>query len=360
MTPPPTGTRSPAPARPVLLRGVAVRLLAVATTLALALATVGHAQVGQPVADLVAALDLRVDGADDGDVLTATTPTGQTIELETRGRALHTVRGDAVFDEATLAEASGVIAAATGYGAGIEAPLVAYLQQNLSQLAGLGERTIRVEAFDLRLDVTGMAAPHQVAWSVALAEVPEGAFPTTRNTMGPADATYVIREFSDLQCPFCARYGLEMLPLIESELLSRGDVRFEYHHFPLVTIHPNASSAAEAAECVVDANPGDGEAFWTYTDALFERLQAWSDLSDPLPYFARLPTELGLASEGVAACLEAGTYADDVAASYAASVGLGLSGTPTIFVGPYRLQDFNTVEGYLEAFALIDAFAADE
>jgi protein-disulfide isomerase len=339
---------------------LALQALALAATLVFAFATVGRAQVGQPAADLIAALDLEVDETDAGNVITATTSGGSSIELETRGRALHTVRGEAPFDEATLADASEVIAAATGYFDGVEAPLTAYLQQNLPQLAGRGERTIRVEAFDLRLDVTGMNAPHQVTWSVALAEVPEAAFPNTRHAKGPADARYVIREFSDLQCPFCARYAFDVMPMIESELLSRGDVRFEYHHLPLVTIHPNAAGAAEAAECVVDANLGDEEAFWTYTDALFERMQAWSNLGDPLPYFARLPVELGLENEGVAACLEAGTYADDVAASYQAAIGLGLSGTPTIFVGPYRLQDFNTLAGYLEAFELIDAFAADE
>ncbi len=337
-----------------------VRALALTATLAFAFVTAGHAQVGRPASDLIEALDLTVDDAQGGAPATATTAGGQTIELETRGQALYRVSGEAAFDEATLVEASAVIAAATGYFEGIEAPLVAYLRENLAQLAGRGGRTIRVEAFDLRLDVTGAEAPYDVAWTVALAAVPEEAFPTTRHTMGPADARYVIREFSDLQCPFCARYGLEILPIVEAELLSRGDVRFEYHHFPLVTIHPNASIAAEASECVVDANPANEEAFWTFSDGLFERLQAWSDLSDPVPYFARLANELGLEAEGVAACLEAGTYTDDVAASYQASVGLGLSGTPTIFVGPYRLQDFSSLEGYLDAFALIDAFEAQE
>ena len=206
----------------------------------------------------------------------------------------------------------------------------------------------------------GEAPPFDVTWSLALAEVDEGTFPAARHAKGPADARYVIREFSDLQCPFCARYATDMLPALEAELLARGDVRFEYHHFPLVSIHANAFRAAEASECVVDANPDDADAFWTYTDALFERMQAWGALGDPDAYFANLTGQVGLSSDGMAACLAAGTHTATVGAATDAALALGLSGTPTVFVGPYRLQDFNRVQGYLDAFDLIDAFADGE
>ena len=253
-----------------------------------------------------------------------------------------------------------MIAVATGYGDGIEGPVRGFFEQNLAGLAGMGPRTIRVEAYLLELDVRGAAAPFEVAWNLSLAEVEEGAFPEARHAKGPADARYVIREFSDLQCPFCARYAADMLPVLEAELLARGDVRFEYHHFPLVSIHANAFRAAEASECVVDANSDDAEAFWTYTDALFERMQAWGALGDPDAYFANLAGQIGLSGEGMAACLAAGTHTAAVGAATDAALALGLSGTPTVFVGPYRLQDFNRVQGYLDAFGLIDAFADGE
>jgi protein-disulfide isomerase len=354
------------PARPFLAA------LVLAT---LALAPVATAQVGQPVADLLAALSLTpappdANGADpngaDANGADAAAPTrvltegGRSLELTTRGDALYAVAGDAAFDAAAIAEAASVIAVATGYGDGIEAPVRTFFEQNLASLAGTGPRTIRVEAFELDLDVRGDAPPFDVAWSLALAEVDEGAFPAARHAKGPADARFVIREFSDLQCPFCARYAADVLPTLEAELLSRGDVRFEYHHFPLESIHANAFRAAEASECVVDANPDDADAFWTYTDALFERMQAWGNLGDPDAYFVNLAGQVGLEGTGVAACLDAGTHTDAVRAATDAALALGLSGTPTIFVGPYRVQDFNRVQGYLDAFSLIDAFAQSE
>jgi protein-disulfide isomerase len=323
----------------------------------LAASSLAFAQVGRPVVDFVDALDLT---AAPDDATLATTPGGRTLRLRTRGQALHTVEGAAAFGPDAIVEAANVIGVATGYGEGIEGPVIAFFEQNLAALAGLGSRTIRVEGFLLDLDVTGAEAPFDVAWSLALAEVPEGAFPEARHAIGPADARYVIREFSDLQCPFCARYASDVLPTVEAELLARGDVRFEYHHFPLVSIHAQAFRAAEASECVVDANPDDPEAFWTYTDALFERMQAWGALGDADAYFVNLAGQVGLEREGVAACLADGTHTATVGAAYDAAVALGLSGTPTIFVGPYRLQDFNQLQGYLEAFALIDAFAGAE
>lgn len=337
------------------------RLLPLAAAALLALVATAHAQVGRPVADLVAALELTVVAEPvDAATTLARTPDGLELRLVQRGRALHTVAGDAVFEPEALATTAAVVAVATGYGDGIEAPVRVFFEQNLASLAGSGPRTIRVEAYLLELDVRGDAAPYQVAWSLALAEVPADAFPVARHTLGPADARYVIREFSDLQCPFCARFASDTLPRLEAELLARGDVRFEYHHFPLVSIHANAFRAAEATECVVDANPEAERAFWGYADALFERMQAWGGLGDPDAYFVNLAGQVGLERAGVAECLAEGRHTDAVAAAYDAAVALGLSGTPTVFVGPYRLQDFSRVEAYLAAFALVDAFADAE
>ena len=328
----------------------------------IAAAPTALAQVGQPIPALLDALALTLaPGAEEGAATVGVvTEAGRDLTLTRRGGALYAVAGEALFDADAIGEAAAVIAVATGYGDGIEQPVRDFFQQNLAALAGAGTRTIRVEAYLLELDVRGAAAPFEVSWSLSLAEVAESTFPEARHAKGPADARYVIREFSDLQCPFCARYAADVLPVLEAELLARGDVRFEYHHFPLVSIHANAFRAAEASECVTDANPDEADAFWTYTDALFERMQAWSALGDPDAYFANLAGQIGLASQGVAACLADGTHTAAVGAATDAALALGLSGTPTIFVGPYRLQDFNRLQGYLDAFGLIDAFAIDE
>lgn len=325
----------------------------------LLLPTWAAAQIGLPLAEMAAVAALQLEEADDEAPTLARTEAGTELRLQERGSALARVGGEAVFDEETIADVARVIAAATGYFDAIEEPVVGYLRQNLPTLAGAGPFAVGIEGFRLSLDVSGTDAPYRVVWSIGLAEVPEQAFLPVRYAIGPDDARYVIREFSDLQCPFCARFAEQVFPAIEATLLARGDVRFEYHHLVLGGRFANSGLAAEATECVADANPDDPTAFWRYLDALFERQQAWSPLGDPAPYFVRLPLEVGLSNEGVAACLDARTHLEAVQASTTRAGEIGVGGTPTVFVGPFQLRDFTQLESYLEAMARIDAFSGE-
>ncbi|ADI15785.1 Carboxypeptidase Taq [Truepera radiovictrix DSM 17093] len=321
-----------------------------------AVLSVAAAQIGEPPEALVERLELREAGE-------RYALGGLTLELTPRGGALYRVSGRGVLDEVGRRDLAQLVGAATGYGEGIAAPLAEFLAARTEELTGQGEVGLNVEEFALRLTVTPDpvrvgGAPH-VRFELELAAVPEDRFPAVRHTLGPADAAVVVRAFSDLQCPFCARYGLEVLPELKATLLARGDVRFEFHHLPLLSIHANAAPAAEAAECVTDANAGDPEAFWTFHDALLERQGAWRDLGDPAPYFVRLAREVGLSAEGVAACLTEGHYTETVREAYAlATQTLGLSATPTVFVGPYRLPTAaaGTAAGYERAIARLETF----
>ena len=62
---------------------------------------------------------------------------------------------------------------------------------------------------------------------------------------GPLDASVVISEFVDFQCPYCR----DVAPTVDSILAANPDnVAFVFHHYPL-DLHPDAESAAVAAEC---------------------------------------------------------------------------------------------------------------
>lgn len=92
----------------------------------------------------------------------------------------------------------------------------------------------------------------------------------TSSIKGKAGAPVTIIEFSDFQCPFCSR----VLPTVKKVLSEYGDkVQFSYKHFPLVSIHPRAAKAAEAAECAKDQGK-----FWEFHDQLFENQTDWSSL----------------------------------------------------------------------------------
>ena len=69
---------------------------------------------------------------------------------------------------------------------------------------------------------------------------------------GKADAKVTIVEFSDYQCPFCARYSNDTFPQIEREYIDTGRVKYVFRDFPIEASHPQAFKAHEAVYCAGD------------------------------------------------------------------------------------------------------------
>ena len=80
---------------------------------------------------------------------------------------------------------------------------------------------------------------------------------------GPADAEITIYEWSDYECPFCARVH----PTLQRVVDTYPNVNWTYRHLPLTSIHPQAVPAAAAALCIGQEEGND--AFWSFTDAVF-------------------------------------------------------------------------------------------
>jgi protein-disulfide isomerase len=86
-------------------------------------------------------------------------------------------------------------------------------------------------------------------------------FAATGSALGAGEAPIRVVEFSDFQCPFCARVAPELRAV---QRRYPGKVTVVYRHFPLESIHPHAFSAAVAAECA-----GAQDRFEAFHDALF-------------------------------------------------------------------------------------------
>lgn len=82
---------------------------------------------------------------------------------------------------------------------------------------------------------------------------------------GSKDAPITIVEFSDFECPYCAR-AFDTV----QQLLKEYDkkIKFYYFQFPL-SFHPNAQKAAEASLCAADQGK-----FWEYHDKLFNVMKS--------------------------------------------------------------------------------------
>lgn len=132
-------------------------------------------------------------------------------------------------------------------------------------------------------------------------------------------AQAVIVEFSDFDCPYCHRFH----PTMQQILLDYGDkVAWVYRHFPLDSLHPNARKKAEASECV--AKLGGNDAFWKFTDALYDSSRGKVAVDD-LPNIA---SEVGVSKADFQKCLDSGETKDIVQSQYQDAAASGGRGTP--------------------------------
>ena len=147
---------------------------------------------------------------------------------------------------------------------------------------------------------------------------------------GDPNAPITIVEFSDFQCPFCARFHTQTLPSILEEYIDAGKVNLVYRDFPLESIHPNALPAAVAAECANEQGK-----YWEYHDMLFETQNGWSRLSSEavISTFSEYAGEIGLEQEQFDSCLESGKYLEEVKNDLSDGRAYDITGTPGFFIG---------------------------
>jgi protein-disulfide isomerase len=137
---------------------------------------------------------------------------------------------------------------------------------------------------------------------------------------GPADAPVTMIEFSDFQCPYCARFVTETLPQIKQAY--EGKIRFVFRDYPLSQLHANAEKAAEAAGCANEQGK-----FWEYHDKLFSN-QSALDVASLKSY----ASQLGLDSGTFDQCLDSSKYAQEIQKDIQDGDSYGVQGTPAFFV----------------------------
>jgi len=136
---------------------------------------------------------------------------------------------------------------------------------------------------------------------------------------GPADAPITIVEWSDFQCPFCAR-AEETLTRLRQEYPDK--IRFVWRDMPL-PFHDQARPAAMAARAA-----GAQGKFWAMHDRLY------ADHAAPLgrERFEKEAAELGLDRKRFGAALDAQAGRSAIDADILAGTKAGANGTPTFFI----------------------------
>lgn len=151
-------------------------------------------------------------------------------------------------------------------------------------------------------------------------------------------ATVAVIEYSDFECPFCKRVH----PTYKQIMRDYGDkVVWVYRHFPL-SFHVNAAKEAEASDCAAEL--GGNDAFWKYTDKIFERTTS-GGTGIALDQLVPLAKEIGLSEAKFKSCLDGGKYAQHVKDDMSGGEQAGVDGTPGNFIVNLKTKKSQKVSG---------------
>lgn len=154
---------------------------------------------------------------------------------------------------------------------------------------------------------------------------------------GNPEAQVTLIEYSDFQCPACGQF----YPYIKEVIEEHGDnLRFEYRHFPLLSIHPYALKAAHVAEAA-----GQQGEFFAMHDMLFENQSTWSQSTNPDAYFNQYAEEIGLDMGTFERHMNASVIDDKIKESFNDARSRGFTGTPTLLLNG-NVMEFETFQEF--------------
>ena len=184
---------------------------------------------------------------------------------------------------------------------------------------------LRVTKFDLTKD--------------PFAEVMSKIDVTGRPSRGAKSAKVVAINFDDFECPFCSRMHQTLFPEIFKEYGDR--VNFIYKDDPLTEIHPWALHAAVDANCLAAQN---GDAYWDFADYIHANKHEVDTEKTPAARFDTIDKMTMLQGQKhyvdaakLQSCVKAQNE-DAVRASMKEADGLGVNGTPALFINGQKID----------------------
>ena len=153
---------------------------------------------------------------------------------------------------------------------------------------------------------------------------------------GGKDAKVTIVEFSDFQCPYCAK-GADLLKEIKKKYGNK--VRVAFKNFPL-PFHNHAEKAAVAGLC---ANEQSTEAFWKLHDSMFAHQDSLDEAG-----LKKLAKDVGLKADVFEKCLAENRHLDRVKADMEEGRKIKVKSTPTFFVNGQLINGAQPMEVFAE------------
>ncbi len=153
------------------------------------------------------------------------------------------------------------------------------------------------------------------------------------NAMGDPNAPITIEEFSDFQCPFCARFHEQTEPLLRQYYVDTGKVRFVYRSMGnwvsrnIGGARTESQDAAAAAYCA-----GDQGKFWEMYDHLFANVLGEDVGSFTDRRLEAIAEKAGLNMDEFGSCYNSGKFEARVQQDYEDGLAAGVNGTPAFVI----------------------------
>ena len=181
--------------------------------------------------------------------------------------------------------------------------------------------------------------------AVSAEDIPTGVTAEGYFYRGNPDAPVELVEWSDFECPFCARHAAETGPALDAQYISTGRMLHIFRNFPL-SFHPNAQPAALAAYC---AGQSDPQYFWGMHDWLFANQAVWASSEDAPVQFRAQALALGVPEADFDACLTGPEATVAIGDDLAEGAQLQIAGTPAFYVNDWFLGGAYPLEAFEEA-----------
>lgn len=143
-------------------------------------------------------------------------------------------------------------------------------------------------------------------------------------SIGSVDAPVAMVVFSDYQCPFCATWSHETLPVM-MDYVEDDELRIEWRDLNVYGTDSERASKAAYAAALQDT-------FWEYHDALYPdgEIRDAADLSDDA--LVELAADLGLDTEQFTQDMQSEQVQEQITANESLGTELGAYSTPSFIV----------------------------
>jgi protein-disulfide isomerase len=160
-------------------------------------------------------------------------------------------------------------------------------------------------------------------------------------TTGSEARNIVLVEFSDFQCPFCAKAHDTLKQFMKEH---GNEVTLVYKHLPL-DIHPEAFPAAQASWAA-----GRQNKFWEYHDLLFTNQKKLGDA-----FYQEAAQQLSLNLEKFNQDRQSPASTEAVSADQKLGETLGITGTPFFLMNGVPIRGAQPLEGFTQVLSQVKA-----